>query len=274
MGKSRKKAKFNPVASKPAPSMPVSPNPFGVHVSGATLSTPRTPENTMPAPLAKPSREAVFRESAGSAGRMTPIEQAIGRTEDYPMRPSTARPDPVDAEGIRFFSTGEIAGFLNAHKDTIKRKTYMTEIPHYVELKGAKGKHNTHFSLSEVIKYANNKGLTEVADHMANVYNAHKNAAQLQAKATGTKVPTLHDNPDLALHMHHFPVGRTITAPENVSDDPSSPNIINTDMGTTSNVREAIKSGAGRNVAEELGIKPSVNVTPRPRGKWTGLGNA
>lgn len=180
-------------------------------------------------------------------------------------RPSSAKPRPVDEEGIPYITNAELSTLYRVHADTVKRWTHTREIPHYVEQHGlgrqTEGKDPFHVDplqrgtrtwhkLSEVVDFLNDRG------HTSGVVAARDLATHREIirkkKAAGETVPTLHDNPDhpgLEQALIHFHTGRRKT--ESLTPPDSSRGESFEAGKFTSNVLNALASGSGKVVGSK-----------------------
>lgn len=180
-------------------------------------------------------------------------------------RPSSAKPRPVDEEGIPYLTNAELSSVYRVHPDTVKRWTHGREIPHYVEQRGlgrqTEGKDplevdpmqrgtRTWHKLSEVVSFLNDRGHTagvaaarDLATHRENIR---------KRKAAGETVPTLHDNPahpGLADALFKFESGRRVTPS---LTPPAEERGESFEAGMfTSNIMNAVASGSGKVVGSK-----------------------
>jgi len=175
-------------------------------------------------------------------------------------RPSSAKPRPVDEEGIPYLTNKDIATLYGVHVDTAKEYTHTREVPHIVEQHGlgrqTEGKDpfnvdplqrgtRTWHRLSEVVDFLNDRG--HLMGQTAANHLAEQREIIRKKKAAGEVVPTLHDNPvhpNLASRMIRFPTGRRKT--ESLTPPDSSRGESFEAGKFTSNVLDAIASGSGK----------------------------
>lgn len=184
-------------------------------------------------------------------------EEIMGRTY---TRPSSAKPRPVDEEGVPYLTSNELSTIYRVHPDTVKRWTHTREIPHYVEQRGlgrqTEGKDpievdplqrgtRTWHKLSEVVEFLADRGHTS-ANAAARDLATHRETIR-KKKAAGESVPTLHDNPahpNLADAMFRFKSGRrvtpSLTPPQEERGESFEAGMF------TSNIMNAVASGSGQ----------------------------
>ncbi len=128
------------------------------------------------------------------------------------MSTRAAKPssNPVDQDGIPFYSAREIAELIALHPDSMKKLVHQKPIPHYVEIKGLGGL-RTWFRLRELALFF--KELKDPRyETLSSLHEKHLQDIK-QRISKGEVVETLH-KPNLIsstfeVRLFHFPYGRT-----------------------------------------------------------------
>jgi hypothetical protein len=176
------------------------------------------------------------------------------------VRQSSAKPAPVDEEGLPYLQTHEISALYGVHPDSVKRWTHTREIPHYVEQKGMGRRTEgtdpmdvdslqrgtrTWFKHSEVVDFLNDQG--HLAGPTASAHLDRMRGEVTLRKRAGEEIRTLGNDPHhptLKDRLIHFKSGRRVT------EDLTPPDLTRDqhfEVGMhTSNIMDALRSGSGR----------------------------
>lgn len=173
-------------------------------------------------------------------------------------RPSSAKPTPVDEEGVPFLTQKDLSTLFGVHPDSVKRWVHTREIPHYVEQKGLgldmsnrdpmtsdplqRGT-RTWFKHSEIADFLNQKG------HLGGIAASRTLEAARGAvarDASGQPTRSLGNDPahpTFGDRIVPFGKGRRVTSDLTPPGTPGSRQAAFEEGAFTSNIADSIRSG-------------------------------